>query len=64
MRSLAVRFRPACCAVDDSDDESVVVRKEKRVVRSSLFQKTNTQALNKPSGEQTSGVCLMTLQVQ
>ena len=36
---------------DSSDEESAVVRKEKRAIRGKLFQKTNTgRSRNKPSG--------------
>ena len=36
--------------VDDSDDESAVVRKEKRLTMGKLFQKTNSKAHDKSSG--------------
>ena len=48
-------------AIDDSsDEESAVVRKEKRAIRGKLFQKTNTgRSRNKPSGVCVCGsVCL------
>ena len=35
---------------DDSDEESAVVRKEKKLTKGKLFQKTNSKAHNKPSG--------------
>ena len=35
---------------DDSDEESAVVRKEKRLTKGKLFQKTNSKSHNKFSG--------------
>lgn len=39
---------------DDSDEESAVVRKEKRVARGKLIQKTNTKTHEKTSGSSSS----------
>ena len=35
---------------DDSDEESAVVRKEKKLAKGKLFQKTNSKAHDKSSG--------------
>jgi hypothetical protein len=35
---------------DDSDEESAVVRKEKKLTKGKLFQKTNSKAHDKSSG--------------
>ena len=40
---------------DSSDEESVVVRKEKKLVRGRLYQKTNTQSKYKPDGNDCVG---------
>ena len=37
---------------DSSDDESAVVRKDKKLVRGKLYQHTNTKSLYKPEGLQ------------
>ena len=37
---------------DSSDDESAVVRKDKKLVRGKLYQQTNTKSLYKPEGLQ------------
>ena len=43
---------------EDSDDESAVVRKDRKVAKGGLYQKTNTQSLNKPAGTVVLYVCV------
>ena len=40
---------------DDSDEESAVVRKEKKLTKGKLFQKPNSKAHNKSSGTRLVG---------
>ena len=38
-------------STEDSDEESAVIRKEKKVVRGTLYQKTTTKSQEKASGD-------------